>query len=75
VVQSGQDAFHTKCADYRNRGILLSDMAFLAILEIGGVDDGRANEAMIAFRRGEDRSDVLRVLTATSREPKKKAPY
>ncbi len=48
------DAFDQKCGDYRNRGILLSDIGLVVLLEVGGVSSQGIERALEIMRAGGD---------------------
>jgi hypothetical protein len=58
------DAFNLKCADYRNRGVSLTDLGFLIILEVGGLPMARSERALEAMRTRDDnyRDRVVRAV-------------
>jgi hypothetical protein len=56
------NAFDSKCADYRNVGLRLTDVGCLVILEIGGVKPDRIQEAFVVLRSNGSQEDVLSAL-------------
>jgi hypothetical protein len=56
------DAFDSKCADYRNVALELTDVGFLVILEIGGIKPDRIEEAIVILRAKGWQSEVLSAL-------------
>jgi hypothetical protein len=53
------EAFDTKCLDYRNTSLHLSDLTLVIILDIGGIDSGRSEKALQLLRSRSERADVL----------------
>ena len=55
------DAFDQKCADYRNRGVLLSAIGLIVLLEVGGESAPLIDRAVEEMRAGskERALDVL----------------
>jgi hypothetical protein len=57
-------ALDSKCEDYRNRGLSLHDVGFLAILEVGGLGTKQVDEALRLMRGNASRPAVVDALAA-----------
>ncbi len=58
------DAFDSKCGDYRNLSAPLAMVGELIILELGGVETWRIDEALRVLRAGGNRLDMYKALVA-----------
>jgi hypothetical protein len=56
------DAFDQKCGDYRNRGVTLSNVGTLVILEIAGVPASGVEKALEILRGGGDEERAIQAL-------------
>lgn len=64
------EAFDAKCLDYRNERVSLTDIGLISILELGGIQPARVEEALRVLRLGEpveiQRLKVFNALTGST---------